>query len=104
MSLPIIQINNSTGSDTAASGAGPATALTGTLAATHANTTANITDAVDLSGVATDGSAALWVLSSSGRQFSKIRGCDSIGEKTNELGSGPRFQGVLPSRNPSPRG
>lgn len=71
MAYPTIAINSS-GSNTAASGAGPGTALTGTAAATHANTTVNITDAVDLSGVATDGSAALWVSSSSGLQWSRI--------------------------------
>jgi hypothetical protein len=71
MSFPTLQIN-SAGSDTAASGAGPATAVTGTLAATHGNTTVNITDAVALGGVAVDGSAVLWISSSSGRQFSKI--------------------------------
>lgn len=73
MATPTILFDSGTGSDTAASGAGPATAKTGTAAATHANTTVNITDGgVDLSSVATDGSAALWVLSSSGRQFSGI--------------------------------
>jgi hypothetical protein len=70
--LPTIAINNATGSDTAASGAGPATAITGSLAATHANTTVNITDTVALGGVATDGSAVLWVSTSSGRQWSAI--------------------------------
>lgn len=71
MALPTVVINSS-GSNTLASGAGPATAVTGTAAATHSNTTVNITDAVALGGVATDGSAVLWVNSSSGRQFSKI--------------------------------
>lgn len=69
---PTVQLNNSTGSDTLASGAGPGTAKTGTAAATHTNTTVNITDAVDLSGVLLDGSAVLCVQSSSGRQFSRI--------------------------------
>src|SRR6478752_5150421 len=71
MALPTVVIN-SAGSDSAASGAGPSTALTGSLAATAASTTVNITDVVNLSGVAVDGSAALWVSSSSGRQWSKI--------------------------------
>jgi hypothetical protein len=72
VALPTIVINSSGGSDSLASGAGPGTAVTGTLAATHANTTVNITDAVALGGVATDGSAVLWVSSSSGKQFAKI--------------------------------
>jgi len=72
VAFPTIAINSGSGSDTAASGAGPSTALSGSLAATHTNTTVNITDAVNLSGVAVDGSAVLWVNSSSGRQFSAI--------------------------------
>lgn len=74
----MVIFNASTGSDSAASGAGPATALTGTAAATAAS--ALVTLAVDnpnLSGVATDGSAVLWVLSSSGRQFSPIIGVNN---------------------------
>jgi hypothetical protein len=72
MALPTIAINSGTGSDTAASGAGPGTALAGTLAATNATTTVNITDAVALGGVLLDGSAALWVASTSGRRWAKI--------------------------------
>lgn len=77
MALPTIVIN-SAGSNTAASGAGPATALHGTGAATAGSTTVNLSaDAPDLSGVATDGSAVIWVGTSSGRQFSKITGVDN---------------------------
>jgi hypothetical protein len=72
MAFPTVAINSATGSDTLASGAGPATALSGTLAATHATTTVNITDAVNLAGVAVDGSAALWVATSAGRRWSAI--------------------------------
>ncbi len=72
MALPTIAINSGTGSDTLSSGAGPSTALNGSLAATHTNTTVNITDAVNLGGVAVDGSAVLWVSSSSGKQWAKI--------------------------------
>ena len=79
MALPTVKINNSTGSDTAASGAGPATAVTGTAAA-HTNgsasTTITLTNTPNLSGVATDGSAVLWLKTSSGRQFSKITAVD----------------------------
>lgn len=58
---PVVLFNSSTGSDTAASGAGPATALTGSNASVAGTSTSvSITDAVDLSGVATDGSAVLW--------------------------------------------
>lgn len=73
MPEPKISFNSSTGSDTAASGAGPATALTGTGASTNATTAVDLSaDSPDLSGVATDGSACLWVSTSSGRQFAKI--------------------------------
>jgi hypothetical protein len=70
--FPTVVINSSTGSDTLSSGAGPVTAINGTAAATHANTTVNITDAVDLSGVSTAGGAVLWIASSSGQQFAAI--------------------------------
>ncbi len=61
MALPVVLINSATGSDSVASGAGPGTALTGSLAAVAATATSvAITDIVNLSGVATDGSAVLW--------------------------------------------
>lgn len=78
---PIILFNSATGSDVAASGAGPTVALTGVLGVT-VNGSGNIaiTDAVDLSSVATDGSACLWIKTSSGRQFSKITGVSGVSE------------------------
>jgi len=73
VATPTILFNTSTGSDTAASGAGPGTALTGTGASLNATTSVDLSaDAPDLSGVATDGSAALWVDTTSGRQYSRI--------------------------------
>lgn len=79
MALPVILFNNSTGSDTAASGAGPGTALSGANAATVAanNVVTLSVDAPNLSGVATDGSAVMWVSSSTGRQYSKITATDN---------------------------
>ncbi len=79
MPFPKIQFNSSTGSDTAASGAGPAAALTGTGASTtNGGTTVNLSaDNPDLSGVATDGSACLWVSTSTGRQFARITGVNN---------------------------
>lgn len=78
MAFPVIKFNNSTGSDTQASGAGPDTAVFGTGASLASSTSVDLSaDAPDLSGVATDGSACLWVLTSSGRQFSKITGVDN---------------------------
>lgn len=83
MALPTVAINSS-GSNTAASGAGPATALSGTGAATAASTVVTLlVDNPDLSGVATDGSAVIYVGSSSGRQFAKITGVNNTaGVKT----------------------
>lgn len=79
MANPTATLNNVTGTDTAASGAGPSTALSGTGAATAANTTVNLSvDNPNLSGVAVDGSALMWVKSSSGRQFSKISAVDNV--------------------------
>ncbi len=82
--FPVIKINSSTGSNTAASGAGPSTALSGTAAATASSTTVTLlVDNPNLSGVATDGTACLWVGSSSGRKFSKITGVNNtVGVKT----------------------
>lgn len=78
MAYPTIVFNASTGSDTAASGAGPATAESGTGASLNATTSVDLSgDSPDLSGVATDGSACLWVQTSSGRQFSKITAVDN---------------------------
>lgn len=73
---PIV-FNNSTGSDTAASGLGPATAVTGTAAA-HTNgaasTTITLTNSPDLSGVTAG--HLLWLNTASGRQFSVIASVD----------------------------
>jgi hypothetical protein len=74
-----IVFNNSTGSDTAASGLGPATAITGTAAA-HTNgsasTTITLTNTPDLSGIQTGD--LLWLATSSGRQFSIIASVDDV--------------------------
>jgi hypothetical protein len=60
MAYPIVQFDSSSGSDSLASGAGPATAINstteGTTAATDvAGTFVTFSGATDLSGVATDG-------------------------------------------------
>jgi hypothetical protein len=78
MARPTILFNSSTGSDIAASGAGPSSALSGTGASLASSTSVDLSaDAPDLSGVATDGSAAMWVATSSGRQFSRITAVDN---------------------------
>ena len=75
MALPTLTYNASSGSDTAASGAGPTTAISGSSAAHtggSSSTTITLTGSPDLSGVATDGSAAIWIAQSSARRLSKI--------------------------------
>lgn len=77
--LPIILVNSSTGSDTAASGAGPATAITGSAASTSGDgLTVTLDGSPDLSGVATDGSAVIYLADSTAgaRNFGKITGVD----------------------------
>src|SRR6185436_2089858 len=77
MAFPTMLFNSSTGSDTLASGAGPGTAITGTAARSVAASNRSIgfygaTD--DLSGVATDGSAVVFlnVATAGQRNFSSI--------------------------------
>jgi hypothetical protein len=73
MAVPTITFNSSTGSDTAASGAGPGTALSGNGASLNSTSTVTLSaNTPNLSGVATDGTAVLWVDTTSGRQYSKI--------------------------------
>lgn len=79
MALPTIIFNSSTGSDTAASGAGPATALTGSSASTSGTgLVVTLDGSPDLSGVATDGSHVLYLADSTAgaRNFGKITGKD----------------------------
>jgi hypothetical protein len=76
MAFPTIQINSSTGSDTQASGAGPASALFGT-SASFAGSVFTLDGSPDLSGVATDGSAVIWADTTSGRQFFTINAKDN---------------------------
>jgi len=81
MALPVILINATGGSDTQASGAGPSTALFGSTGVTN-GTGLDVdlsADAPDLSGVATDGSAVLFMsdTNSGSRNFSKITAVDN---------------------------
>lgn len=74
--LPTILVNSATGSDTAASGAGPGTALTGT-AASFAASVVTLDGTPDLSGVAADGSHVLYMVTSTGVRFFKITAVDN---------------------------
>ncbi len=83
MSLPVILVSSSSGSDTQASGAGPATALFGTTDASTdgAGTTVTLTAGTDLTGVLTDGSAVLYLADTTA-------GARNFGKITNSAGSG----------------
>lgn len=84
MALPTILFNTSTGSDTAASGAGPSTALTGSSASTSGDgLTVTLDGSPDLSGVATDGSHVIYLADTTAgaRNFGKITAVDN-GAKT----------------------
>jgi hypothetical protein len=78
VATPTVVIDNVLGSDTAASGAGPAVALAGTAAATSASgLVVTLDGAPDLVNVATDGTHALWVATAAGRQYSPIAAKDN---------------------------
>lgn len=74
MATPVILFDSS-GSDTAASGAGPGTALSGT-SASYSGSVFTLDGSPDLSGVATDGSHVIWVSTSTGRKFFTINATD----------------------------
>ena len=65
MAYPVIQYDATNGSDTAASGAGPATAVTGTDG-DIATTTLTLNETKDFTGAANDGSDVLWFDGSAG--------------------------------------
>jgi hypothetical protein len=78
MATPTIIVNSSTGSDVAASGAGPAVALTGSAASTSGTGLVITLDgSPDLTNVLTDGSHVHWMNTPSGRQFSPITAKDN---------------------------
>lgn len=76
MAFPTITFSASGGSDSQASGAGPASAVFGTNAS-FSGSTWTLDGSPDLSGVATDGSAVLWAQTSTGRQFFTINAKDN---------------------------
>ena len=76
---PTILVNSATGSDTEASGAGPSTALFGAAGVTAADGLTVILDGTpNLSGVATDGSAVLFMsdTNAGSKNFCKITAVD----------------------------
>lgn len=84
---PVIKVDSTAGgaSDTACSGAGPATALTGTLGATDgAGTTITLDALTDLTNVATDGSHVIYFADTTAghRRFAAINGKAGSGGAT----------------------
>ncbi len=105
MATPILLVDSATGSDSAASGAGPATAVTGTKGRTR-NTASQLhvgffeASAPDLSGVLTDGSHVLYIaISTAGqRNFSSIAGVkDTQHTTTGNITSGAAILSALGS-------
>lgn len=85
MAFPVILVDSATGSDTGTSGAGPSTAVTGTAGATDgAGTTVTLDAGTDLSGVATDGSHAIYLADTTAghRRFAQITGTSGSGGAT----------------------
>lgn len=80
MAVPTILVDSASGSDSAASGAGPSTALTGSAASTNgAGTVVTLDGSPDLTNVATDGSHVIYLADSTAgaRNFSKITAKDN---------------------------
>lgn len=85
MAFPVIVFDSAVGSDSAASGAGPSTALTGSSAATDgAGTTVTLDAGTNLTNVATDGSHVIYLVDSTSgaRNFGKITGKAGSGGAT----------------------
>lgn len=89
MTFPVILINSATGSDTAASGAGPATALTGTSASTSADgLIVTLDGSPSLTNVAVDGTHVIFLndTTAGARNFGRITAKDDTA-KTVTVGN-----------------
>lgn len=85
MAFPVIKVDSATGSDTAASGAGPATALTGSAGVSSASGLSVILDgSPDLSGVSILGDHVLYFADATAgnRNFGKITATANSGTPT----------------------
>lgn len=89
MAFPKIQVANRGTSDDEYSGAGPATALTGTAARTrnYSVSIMGLFDNPDLSAVDVDGSDALYVYFASGRRLYSITGKKTTNQSTTATGT-----------------
>src|SRR5574343_1935860 len=94
---PVILVDSATGSDSAASGAGPATALTGTGAGTDAGgTVVSLDGSPSLAGVNTDGSHVIYLVDSTAghRNFAAI---NDKNDTTKTVTVEQAFTGSLPA-------
>lgn len=85
MAFPTVTYNNITGSASAASGAGPATALTGT-AASYALQVITLDGSPDLSGVDTTGLHVIYLQTTTGVRFFKITAVDDSADTVTVTG------------------
>ncbi|HZI93574.1 MAG TPA: right-handed parallel beta-helix repeat-containing protein [Patescibacteria group bacterium] len=99
MAFPVILVNASTGSDASnISGAGPGTPVQGTAAATDvAGTTVTVDAGTNISGVAIDGSAAIYIHDTTAghRRWSKITGSAGSGGATPTFTVAEAYTGSL---------
>lgn len=98
MAYPSIVFDNNNGSDTQASGAGPSAALFGTTDASFSGATVTLTAGTDLTNVATDGSAVLYLSTSSGVKFFKITAKAGSGGATPTVDVTPNPAGTSTGR------
>lgn len=95
--FPVILVDSATGSDTAASGAGPSTALTGSAGVTSADGLTVVLDgSPDLTNVLTDGSHVIFMsdTNAGSRNFSAINGKANSGTPTAQVTVEQAFQGL----------
>lgn len=88
MAFPVILIDSTSGSDSAASGAGPATAVTGSAGVSSASGLVVVLDgSPDISGVATDGSHVIYFADATAgnRNFGKITATANSGTPTAQV-------------------
>src|SRR5678816_4956827 len=101
MAFPVIRVDSTNGAaaDIASiSGAGPTTSVNGTAAATDiAGTTVTVDAGKDISGIATDGSAALILndVTAGHRRWSKIIGSAGSGGATPTFTVNEAYTGCL---------
>jgi hypothetical protein len=102
MAFPVILVNNTQGTDGLCSGAGPATALFGVNngSTDGAGTTVTLSAGTDLSGVATDGSHALYFndTTAGNRKYTTITGSAGSGGATPTVTVSPALAATVTNK------